>query len=188
MGGVSCCRLPIVTPMGGSPSLCVCGGGGPDLFCPPPPPELPEARGGALGALRAQLHLALERNAWLQKRIEDLEEERDFLRCQLDKFISARGGDGEEGGGGGTMGPRGSLPAEEHGRGKAALRRGEAADGRGGEGSDNDESNSSSRGGSEDGERRRAKPRGGVSRRRVGKTRSRERQRGEWGHGGGGGA
>ncbi|GAB0202114.1 coiled-coil domain-containing protein 106 [Grus japonensis] len=43
---------------------------------------------------RAQLHLALERNAWLQKRIEDLEEERDFLRCQLDKFISgARGGD-----------------------------------------------------------------------------------------------
>lgn len=33
--------------------------------------------------------MALERNSWLQKRIEDLEEERDFLRCQLDKFISS---------------------------------------------------------------------------------------------------
>lgn len=135
----------------------------PPLFYSLSPPqsnfeELPEARGGALGALRAQLHLALERNAWLQKRIEDLEEERDFLRCQLDKFISARGGD------------------EEHSRGKAALRRGEAADGRGGAVSDND-SVASSRGGSDDADRRRAKPKGGVSRRRVGKARSRERQR-----------
>ncbi|KAI4882285.1 hypothetical protein NFI96_003249 [Prochilodus magdalenae] len=38
--------------------------------------------------LRAQLQIALEKNSWLQKRIEDLEEERDFLRCQLDRFIS----------------------------------------------------------------------------------------------------
>lgn len=90
------------------------GGGGADLFYPhllPPPTqaELPEARGGALGALRAQLHLALERNAWLQKRIEDLEEERDFLRCQLDKFISARGGDGEGGAKGGLGGVGGDV-------------------------------------------------------------------------------
>ncbi|XP_069919712.1 coiled-coil domain-containing protein 106 isoform X3 [Oryctolagus cuniculus] len=42
-----------------------------------------------MNSVKAQLHLALERNSWLQKRIEDLEEERDFLRCQLDKFISS---------------------------------------------------------------------------------------------------
>ncbi|EPQ17799.1 Coiled-coil domain-containing protein 106 [Myotis brandtii] len=42
-----------------------------------------------MSGVRAQLHMALERNSWLQKRIEDLEEERDFLRCQLDKFISS---------------------------------------------------------------------------------------------------
>ncbi|KAG8140541.1 hypothetical protein E2320_003219 [Naja naja] len=40
-------------------------------------------------SMKTQLHMALERNSWLQKRIEDLEEERDFLRCQLDKFISS---------------------------------------------------------------------------------------------------
>ena len=28
-----------------------------------------------MNSVRAQLHLALERNSWLQKRIEDLEEE-----------------------------------------------------------------------------------------------------------------
>ncbi|KAI3358897.1 hypothetical protein L3Q82_015292 [Scortum barcoo] len=37
--------------------------------------------------LRAHLYVALEKNAWLQKRIEELEEERNFLRCQLDRFI-----------------------------------------------------------------------------------------------------
>ncbi|XP_034561566.1 coiled-coil domain-containing protein 106-like [Notolabrus celidotus] len=42
--------------------------------------------------LRAHLYVALEKNAWLQKRIEELEEERNFLRCQLDRFIvSMRG-------------------------------------------------------------------------------------------------
>ncbi|XP_061912626.1 coiled-coil domain-containing protein 106-like isoform X2 [Entelurus aequoreus] len=37
--------------------------------------------------LRAHLYVALEKNAWLQKRVEELEEERNFLRCQLDRFI-----------------------------------------------------------------------------------------------------
>lgn len=50
-----------------------------------------------MNSVRAQLHLALERNSWLQKRIEDLEEERDFLRCQLDKFISSARLDAGEG-------------------------------------------------------------------------------------------
>lgn len=55
-----------------------------------------------MNSVKAQLHMALERNSWLQKRIEDLEEERDFLRCQLDKFISSARIDA----GGGTQSPR----------------------------------------------------------------------------------
>ncbi|TNN52994.1 Coiled-coil domain-containing protein 106 [Liparis tanakae] len=42
--------------------------------------------------LRAHLYVTLEKNAWLQKRIEELEEERNFLRCQLDRFISSMKG------------------------------------------------------------------------------------------------
>uniref|UniRef100_A0A3Q1F7U8 Coiled-coil domain containing 106b n=1 Tax=Acanthochromis polyacanthus TaxID=80966 RepID=A0A3Q1F7U8_9TELE len=46
--------------------------------------------------LRAHLYVSLEKNAWLQKRIEELEEERNFLRCQLDRFIvSMRSPEGE---------------------------------------------------------------------------------------------
>lgn len=58
--------------------------------------EPPEAA-SLMNSVRAQLHMALERNSWLQKRIEDLEEERDFLRCQLDKFISSARMDAGEG-------------------------------------------------------------------------------------------
>nr|XP_061808361.1 coiled-coil domain-containing protein 106-like [Nerophis lumbriciformis] len=48
--------------------------------------------------LRAHLFVALEKNTWLQKRIEELEEERNFLRCQLDRLIvGSRGHDGKEG-------------------------------------------------------------------------------------------
>lgn len=53
------------------------------------PPEAASPTVALMNGVRAQLHMALERNSWLQKRIEDLEEERDFLRCQLDKFISS---------------------------------------------------------------------------------------------------
>ncbi|KAL2079998.1 hypothetical protein ACEWY4_023791 [Coilia grayii] len=38
--------------------------------------------------LRMHLQISLEKNSWQQKRIEDLEEERDFLRCQLDRLIT----------------------------------------------------------------------------------------------------
>lgn len=75
------------------------------------PPEATSPTLALMNSVKAQLHMALERNSWLQKRIEDLEEERDFLRCQLDKFISSARMDA--GGGGGTPfppGPRDSKP------------------------------------------------------------------------------
>lgn len=61
------------------------------------PPEAASPTAALMNGVRAQLHMALERNSWLQKRIEDLEEERDFLRCQLDKFISSARMDAGEG-------------------------------------------------------------------------------------------
>ncbi|XP_068188620.1 uncharacterized protein [Antennarius striatus] len=39
--------------------------------------------------LRAHLYVTLEKNAWLHKRIDELEEERNFLRLQLERFIAS---------------------------------------------------------------------------------------------------
>ncbi|XP_040834303.1 coiled-coil domain-containing protein 106 isoform X2 [Ochotona curzoniae] len=125
------------------------------------PPEAASPTLALMNGIKAQLHLALERNSWLQKRIEDLEEERDFLRCQLDKFISSA-----------------RVDAEDHGRAKPGPRRLEG-DGRaaaGGEASSDPESAASSEEGGA-GERRRPRHKAGAGRGRLGKPRARERQR-----------
>ncbi|KAM9112921.1 coiled-coil domain-containing protein 106 isoform 1-T1 [Pangshura tecta] len=124
----------------------------------PPPPAL-----ALMSSMKTQLHMALERNSWLQKRIEDLEEERDFLRCQLDKFISSA-----------------KVDAEDHCRSKQPPRRAEAAESRPSEATDNESLVSSLSAASEQGgstERKKQKQKGGVSRRRFGKPKARERQR-----------
>lgn len=125
------------------------------------PPGAASPTVALMDGVRAQLHMALERNSWLQKRIEDLEEERDFLRCQLDKFISSARPD-----------------AEDHCRGKPGPRRVEA-DGRGGpEASDPESAASSVSAASEEGsagERKRQRQKGAG--RRFGKPKARERQR-----------
>ncbi|KAM9038572.1 coiled-coil domain-containing protein 106 isoform X4 [Sarcophilus harrisii] len=131
-------------------------------FEEPPEPTSPTL--ALMNSVKTQLHMALERNSWLQKRIEDLEEERDFLRCQLDKFISSA-----------------RMDAEDHCRGKPGPRRAEGTEGRGGgEASDPESAASSLSGCSEEGgsaERKRQKQKGGAGRRRFGKPKARERQR-----------
>lgn len=113
--------------------------------------------------MKAQLHMALERNSWLQKRIEDLEEERDFLRCQLDKFISCA-----------------KTEAEDHARSKQVIRWAEP-ECRNGDATDNDSLLSSMSNHSEEGssmaERKKPIQKAGVGRRRIGKPKGRERQR-----------
>ncbi|XP_028298607.1 coiled-coil domain-containing protein 106-like isoform X2 [Gouania willdenowi] len=56
----------------------------PEAAQEPPSPYSPFI---LLSNLRAHLYVSLEKNGWMQKRIEELEEERNFLRCQLDRFI-----------------------------------------------------------------------------------------------------
>ncbi|XP_020029869.2 coiled-coil domain-containing protein 106 isoform X1 [Castor canadensis] len=129
------------------------------------PPEAASPTLALMNGVKAQLHMALERNSWLQKRIEDLEEERDFLRCQLDKFISSA-----------------RLDAEDHCRVKPGTRRvdGDSRAGDGGEASDPESPASSLSGISEEGsanERKRQKQKGSAGRRRFGKPKARERQR-----------
>ncbi|XP_065755587.1 coiled-coil domain-containing protein 106 isoform X2 [Phocoena phocoena] len=129
------------------------------------PPEAASPTVALMNGVRAQLHMALERNSWLQKRIEDLEEERDFLRCQLDKFISSA-----------------RMDAEDHCRLKPGPRRaeGDGRGGPGGEASDPESAASSLSGASaqgSNGERKRQKQKGGTGRRRFGKPKARERQR-----------
>ncbi|XP_008049673.1 coiled-coil domain-containing protein 106 isoform X1 [Carlito syrichta] len=128
------------------------------------PPEATSPTLALMNGVKAQLHMALERNSWLQKRIEDLEEERDFLRCQLDKFISST-----------------RMDAEDHCRAKPGPRReGDSRGGAGGEASDPESAASSLSGASEEGsasERRRQKQKAGAGRRRFGKPKARERQR-----------
>ncbi|NP_001277358.1 coiled-coil domain-containing protein 106 isoform a [Mus musculus] len=128
------------------------------------PPEGASPTLALMSSVKAQLHMALERNSWLQKRIEDLEEERDFLRCQLDKFISSA-----------------RMDAEDYCRMKPGPRRVDGDSRAGvGEASDPESAASSFSGVSEDGsasERKRQKQKGSTSRKRFGKTKARERQR-----------
>ncbi|XP_045437122.1 coiled-coil domain-containing protein 106 isoform X1 [Pipistrellus kuhlii] len=155
----------------------------PQLFCSlspsrgfEEPPEAASPTAALMSGVRAQLHMALERNSWLQKRIEDLEEERDFLRCQLDKFISSARMDA----GHVRLSPH--LSPEDHCRVKPGPRRaeGDGRAGAAGEASDPESAASSLSGASEEGsnpERRRQKQKGGAGRRRFGKPKARERQR-----------
>ncbi|XP_042639134.1 coiled-coil domain-containing protein 106 [Orycteropus afer afer] len=127
------------------------------------PPEAASPALALMSGVKAQLHMALERNSWLQKRIEDLEEERDFLRCQLDKFISSA-----------------RMDAEDHCRVKPGPRRAEGDSRAGAEASDPESAASSLSAGSEEGsssERRRQRQKAGAGRRRFGKPKARERQR-----------
>ncbi|XP_033025796.1 coiled-coil domain-containing protein 106 [Lacerta agilis] len=124
-------------------------------------PEMPAPSLTLVTSMRTQLHMALERNSWLQKRIEDLEEERDFLRCQLDKFISCA-----------------RLDADEHCRSKQLPRRSEVSDSRNGDVTDDDSMGSwMSAGPEEGGSAEHKKQKGGVNRRRFAKPKVRERQR-----------
>nr|XP_004999851.1 coiled-coil domain-containing protein 106 isoform X2 [Cavia porcellus] len=129
------------------------------------PPEATSPTLALMNGVKAQLHMALERNSWLQKRIEDLEEERDFLRCQLDKFISSA-----------------RMDAEDHCCMKPGPRRveGDSRAGAGGEASDPESAASSLSEASEEGsasDRKRQKQKGSASRKRFGKPKARERQR-----------
>ncbi|KAM4704010.1 coiled-coil domain-containing protein 106 isoform 2-T4 [Rhinophrynus dorsalis] len=123
----------------------------------PNPPSI-----ALMNSMNAQLHMALERNSWLQKRIEDLEEERDFLRCQLDKFISSTKTD------------------SDHTRIKQAHRRSEGKECRNGDLTDNDSVQSAS-GNSEEGDSladlKRQRQKGGCNKRGFCKAKIRERQR-----------
>ncbi|XP_053546587.1 coiled-coil domain-containing protein 106 [Bombina bombina] len=128
--------------------------------------ELHEANSPSIAlmnSLNTQLHMALERNSWLQKRIEDLEEERDFLRCQLDKFISSTKADNED-----------------HARLKQTSRRSEGKECHNGNVSDN-ESMLSVSGNSEQedtfADHKRQRQKGGCNKRRLCKPKARERQR-----------
>ncbi|XP_029441159.1 coiled-coil domain-containing protein 106-like isoform X3 [Rhinatrema bivittatum] len=128
--------------------------------------ELPETNAptfALMNSMKTQLHMAMERNSWLQKRIEDLEEERDFLRCQLDKFISS------------------TKSEAEHARTKQIPRRSEVAESRNGDLTDNDSMLSSLSGISEEGsamaDRKKQRQKAGFSRRRFLKAKGKERQR-----------
>ncbi|KAL8176680.1 UNVERIFIED_CONTAM: hypothetical protein K2H54_037470 [Gekko kuhli] len=124
-------------------------------------PEMPSPSLTLVTSMRTQLHMALERNSWLQKRIEDLEEERDFLRCQLDKFISSA-----------------RLDADDHFRNKQALRRSEVSESRNGDVTDDDSLGSwLSASPEEGGSAEHKKQKIGANRRRFVKPKVRERQR-----------